>query len=168
MSQNRTSEFEHFFKENYSRFYYFALHLVDNEEVSRDIVNDAFEFAWKNYKKTEIQNLKTYIYSFIRNKCVDYIRHEIVKNKYADIYLQITQEAEDQDYEEYDERIEIIRQILATLSPQTRLVLQECYINRKKYKEVADDLEISPNTVKKHIVKALKKIREEISKKKLI
>jgi len=165
MSLNKATEFEHFFKVNYSQFYFFALHLVDDVEVSRDIVSDAFEYAWKNFQKSDVLNWKTYIYSFIRNKSVDYIRHEIVKNKYADVYLQITQEAEDNGYEDYDERVEIIRDILQTLTPQTRLVLHECYINRKKYKEVADELEISTNTVKKHIVKALKKIREEISKK---
>jgi len=165
MSLNKATEFEHFFKVNYSQFYFFALHLVDDVEVSRDIVSDAFEYAWKNFQKSDVLNWKTYIYSFIRNKSVDYIRHEIVKNKYADVYLQITQEAEDNGYEDYDERVEMIRDILQTLTPQTRLVLHECYINRKKYKEVADELEISTNTVKKHIVKALKKIREEISKK---
>jgi RNA polymerase sigma-70 factor (ECF subfamily) len=54
---------------------------------------------------------------------------------------------------------------LRTLTPQTQLILQECYVNRKKYKEVAEELEISTNTVKKHIVKALKTIREGIAKK---
>jgi len=131
MSLNKATEFEHFFKVNYSQFYFFALHLVDDVEVSRDIVSDAFEYAWKNFQKSDVLNWKTYIYSFIRNKSVDYIRHEIVKNKYADVYLQITQEAEDNGYEDYDERVEIIRDILQTLTPQTRLVLHECYINRK-------------------------------------
>lgn len=164
MNLNKTSEFEQFFKENYTRFFYFALHILDDEEVSRDIVADAFEYAWKNFRKSDVGNWQTYIYSYIRNKCVDHFRHQSVKEKYADLYLQTTQEA-DVGYEEQDERVEALQTILATLTPQTRLVLQECYINRKKYKEVADDLEISTNTVKKHIIKALKTIREEIAKK---
>ena len=52
---------------------------------------------------------------------------------------------------------------METLAPRTRLVLQECYIHKKKYKEVAAEMEISVNAVKKHIVKALKTIREEIA-----
>ena len=165
MNLNKTTEFEHFFKENYSHFYFFAQHFVDDEEVSRDIVSDAFEYAWKNYQKADVNNWKTYLYSYIRNKCVDHFRHQIVKNKYADAYLQVTQETDDSGFDEYDERIERIQKILTTLTPQTRHVLEECFINCKKYKEVADELSISSNTVKKHIVKALKLIREEIAKK---
>lgn len=161
----QSADFELFFKENYLRFYLFAFHLIDDEEMSRDVVSDAFEYVWNNYRKIEISNWKAYMYSYIRNKCIDFIRHKMVQQKYANYYLQITQESEESGYEEQDERIEQIREALNSLTPRTRLVLQECYINKKKYKEVAADLEISINSVKKHIIKALKTIREEIAKK---
>ena len=79
------TDFEHFFKENYSKFYYFALRYIDDREVCRDIVSDAFEYAWKSYKNDEIENWKNYIYSFIRNECIDYIRHLAVHKKYAEL-----------------------------------------------------------------------------------
>lgn len=164
MNSEKPTNFEQFFKDNYKQFYYFSLHLIEDEEYSRDIVSDAFEFVWEN--KNKIENWKTYTYSYIRNKCIDYIRHQVVKNKYADYYLKITPEFDDYTGDTYDVRIEILREVIKTLPAQTRLVLQECYINRKKYKEVAEDLGISPNTVKKHIVKALKIIRKEVSENK--
>lgn len=64
-----------------------------------------------------------------------------------------------------DERLQDIMKVIDTLKPKTRLVLQECYINHKTYKDVAEELEISTSGVKKHIVAALKTIREEMAKK---
>ena len=66
---------------------------------------------------------------------------------------------------EEDERLTDIKNVIKTLSPKTQLVFQECYINKRKYKEVAEELDITADGVKKHIIKALKTIREEIHKK---
>lgn len=161
----KSINFEFFFKENYSQFYFFALHLIDDEEVSRDIVSDSFEYALNNYGRLDVENWKTYMYSYIRNKCIDYIRHQEVKRKYIDYYLHVTSEIEESGYEEYEEKIKEIRKLIGSLTPQTRLVLRECYIHNKKYKEVADELQISVSAVRKHMVKALKVIREGIAKK---
>ncbi len=162
---DKHTEFELFFKENYSRFYCFALQLISDEEVCRDIVGDAFEYAWRGYHKESISNWKSYIYSYIRNKCVDHIRHQMVEEKYADFCLQLYKEEEEDGYEVMDERIAAMRRILSELPPKTRLVLQQCYIHKKKYSEVADELGVSISAVRKHIVKALKTLREGIDKK---
>ena len=101
--------------------------------------------------------------STVRNRCLDYIRHQAVHQRYADFFVHaVEHQTEISDHEE-DTRLLAIRQIMETLAPRTRLVLQECYIHKKKYKEVAAEMEISVNAVKKHIVKALKTIREEIA-----
>ena len=42
----KEKKFEAFFKENYAPFYFFALQLINDEEMSKDIVNDSFELAW--------------------------------------------------------------------------------------------------------------------------
>ena len=39
-------------------------------------------------------------------------------------------------------------------------ILEACYIQGKKYKEVAEEMKISISTVKKHMVRALKILRD--------
>ncbi len=158
------AEFERFFRENYSQFYYYAYQLTDEEEASRDIVSDGFEYAWCNFQRVEVENWKSYMYSFIHNKCIDWLRHQIIKEKYAELYLSLEQETDEIQFEEADERVEAIRKILRTLPPRTQFIMQECYMQNKRYREIAEELEISLNAVKQHIVKALKIIREELKK----
>lgn len=39
--------FEKLFKDNYSKAYYLALRILHDDEVSKDVVSDAFELVWK-------------------------------------------------------------------------------------------------------------------------
>ena len=106
------------------------------------------------------------MYALIRNKCVDYLRREMVKTKYADFYMAMYDEADEGDgYEEMEEQITQMYKMISEFSPKTRLVLEECYFHRKKYSEVAEELGISVSAVRKHIVNALKEFRKEIAKK---
>lgn len=158
-----TETFEEFFKANFERFYCYALHLLNDEECSRDIVYDALEYVWQNYSDEAVDNWFRYTMSTVRNRCLDHIRHQAVHKRYADFFVHAVEYQTEQGDSEEDTRLLAIRQIMETLAPRTRLVLQECYIHKKKYKEVAAEMDISVNAVKKHIVKALKTIREEIA-----
>lgn len=53
-------------------------------------------------------------------------------------------------------------QLIGTLTPQTRHILEACYFQDKRYADVAEELDISTSTVKKHIVQALKVLRKEV------
>lgn len=65
----------------------------------------------------------------------------------------------DMEPDEIEERMRVVREYIDQLPPKTKLVLEECYFNKKKYKEVASALDVSTNAVKKHIVKALSLLR---------
>lgn len=160
----KRKKFELFFKENYMPFYFFALRIINDEETSKDIVNDSFEFAWTKLDSIDVVNWKSYLLSYIRNKCVDYIRHQEVKKKYVEFYKELMLENRHIVSSGQDERILQIRKIMESFTPQTKLVFEECYLREKKYKEVADELGISINAVKKHIVKGLKMLRESLVK----
>lgn len=160
------TDFEKFYLDNYDKLYYFACQMVSDKEVCRDIVSDAFEYAWTEFNNPEVKNWKKYIFTFIRNKCVDHLRKQTVQKKYADFYQRLYEGGEEEnDYESIDSRITVMRHIIAGFTPQTRQVFLLCYIKNKKYVEAAEELEISTNAVKKHIMKALKLLREKLSEK---
>lgn len=52
------ADFDFLFKEYYPQLYYYAFHLINNMEASKDIVSDAFEFIWANYAKIQIKSEK--------------------------------------------------------------------------------------------------------------
>ncbi len=155
--------FEKIYTENYTRLYYYALHVVNEEETAKDILNDVFATLWNNIATTELSKINAYLMTSVRNRSVDHLRHVVLESQYTDEYLHIAEIYCD-DYS--DEKDKLVEEMLAQLSPPTDVILRMCYLKRMKYAEVAEQLDISPNTVKKHIVKALKILRELYKDKK--
>lgn len=50
---------------------------------------------------------------------------------------------------------------LEELTPRTQQIVRLCYVERKKYREVAMELGISESAVKKHIMQALSYMRQK-------
>lgn len=157
------SEFERLFKENYSRLFQYAYNYLNDKGASEDIVSDAFEYLWVNYKCLENENRLSVLFQQVKHRSIDYLRHNEVVKKYVVGELQAGIE-QDEVEERDDERLKHVLRVIDTLSPQTRCVLEECYFHQKKYLEVAEKLGISTNTVKKHIIKALRLLRTELKK----
>ena len=155
--------FEEIYTGRYTRLYYYALHIVNDESVAKDILNDVFAALWKNIATVKPEQINAYLLTSVRNRSVDHLRHQIMQDQYSDEYLHTV----DEYYDDYnDEKDRIVEEMLAQLSPPTDEILEMCYLKRMKYAEVAEKLDISTSTVKKHIVKALKILRERYKDKK--
>lgn len=160
------AEFDQIFREYYSPLYFFARQYVDDEEECRDIVTAAYEKVWNNFSMIERRSVRTFLYVTTRNLCIDYVRHQTRHREYARycavMSADVVDEAGRMERDELQQRIS--RQISNLQSP-TRDIFIACYIDRKKYKEVALERGITVSTVKKHVIRALKIIREANSKK---
>ncbi|MDO4163630.1 MAG: RNA polymerase sigma-70 factor [Bacteroides sp.] len=163
---NDLSDFDILFKEYYIPLSSFAHSLIDDWEASRDIVSDAFEHVWKNFAKLEKSTVKSYLFLYVKNRSIDYLRHQDIRHNYAELFLKLEANYAEINFDEQDERILKIKKAIECLPPQTRHVLEECYLREKKYKEVAAEMGFSIGAVQKHIVKALRIIREKIAKEK--
>ena len=63
---------------------------------------------------------------------------------------------------EFVERVRRMERCLERMTDPTRSIVKQCYYDGKKYREVAEERGITPDGVKKHIVKALRMLREEL------
>jgi RNA polymerase sigma-70 factor (ECF subfamily) len=152
---------EELFKENYNGLYYHAYSFTNDSDVSKDIVNDIFELIWIKRRNIDITySIKSLLYSMTKNKAINYLRHEEVKKKYSDYTINSSDMIEE-DYREHEGLISKIRLAIEELPPQGRTIFKMCFIENRRYKEIAEELGISVNTVKTHISKSLKRLRHD-------
>lgn len=156
--------FESFYKENYTRFYYFTFQFLSDEEKSRDIVCDAFEFAWKKRKEFDENGMRSFVYTYLRNKSIDHLRHLKVQEKYVEFFQQMYNEDTSDEYDMLEEQIAEMQKLIGEFAPRTQFILKKCYIQKMKYKDVAEELDISVSAVKKQISNALKILRLKMVK----
>lgn len=158
--------FDQTFRSEYPRLLHFALSILGDAEEARDVVSEVFATLWKSLLTHEQpQNVVAFLFTCTRNRCIDQLRFLNKTNAFTAEYLTMYSELYT-DYEAEAEKDRLVEQMLNTLTSPTREILEACYLHRKKYAEVADEMGISPNTVKKHISKALRILRELGSKQK--
>ena len=157
-------EFKRLFRDYYPQLYAFAYGMVRDEEACRDIIGDAFEMLRGHLGDIKDGNERGFLYRVIRNKCIDRIRSSVSRQRYEVFYKTFYGEDDDSlsRLMDTEAKIEKMRLLIGTLTPQTRTILDACYFKGKKYAEVAEELGISTSTVKKHIVQALKILRKEV------
>lgn len=152
-------EFEKFYKENFSRFYYYALSLIPQEEICKDVVSDSFHYLWERIDSFQPQTARTYMYTHVHHLCIDHLRHAQIEEKHAESYLNMLLEWNDEEHQESEERIAIIIKMIDEMQEPTHTIMEQCYLYKKKYREVSVMVGLSESGVRKHIMKGLEIIR---------
>lgn len=157
-----TRGFEELFGLHFNNLVGFVYGFVRDEEVAKDIVHDTFLTFWTNRKHLDLSySAKSYLFTLAQNYALNYLRHLRVVEVNEREMTEWLESATD-ELEEYDERSARVKEKLAQLPDKQREVFLKCVIEEKKYQEVADELEVSLNTIKKHMARALKFLRDEL------
>ena len=154
-------EFDHIFREYYAQLFVFARRFIDDIDDCHDLVNDVYEDVWLHFHDIRQEAVRTYLYTNLRHKCVDFLRRKKTRKKYEIFTLALAERFDSTDrILEMEEREAIIKKTIEMLPDTTRTIFILCFVEHKKYAEAAEVLHVSLSTIKKHIVRALKLIRE--------
>lgn len=157
------ASFEQLFRDNYGKAYYLALRILHDDEASKDVVADAFELVWRRLQDSDVDKLSSYLLTAVKNVCLDYIRKQNIRNRYVQASVQAVGKLSfnPEEVDLHEEKIQTIMRSLDELTPRTQQIVTMCYVQRKKYREVAEELGISESAVKKHIMQALSYMRQK-------
>lgn len=161
--REKEKEFEALFRKNYLRLYHYALDFVENEEVAKDIVSELFGDLWKQYAVWQPDNADAYLSRSLRNRCLNYLKHLQVEQNALQYYIKEKTEAIDPDAAFHEERMRQVQQVMNELTPRTRFILEQRYVEGKKYSELASLLDTSVGMIHKHISKALAIFRKTLN-----
>lgn len=158
-------DFDQIFTQYYKPLFIFAKRFFSDDDECHDMVGDAFEDLWTHFPSVRQEAVKQYLYTCLRRKCIDRLRKSKSEKRYVEMQMILTESFENPSLNiENQERQLFVAQTLESLGSPTKEILTLCYLERHKYSEVAEIMGISVSTVKKHIVKALKIIRERRNK----
>lgn len=155
--------FEIFFRENYARFYYYALRFIPEEEACKDLVSDTFSFMWERIENMQMDTALTYMYTHLQRLCIDYLRKQERTENNKQSYLSEVRNWNGAEEREKEERIKTIMRLIEQMPPQTRSIMEQYYLEKKTYREVALLTGLTESGVRKHIMKGLNTIREYFS-----
>lgn len=136
-----------------------------NREEAKDIVHEVFARLWANREQLQITgSLAGFLYTSARNIVLNQVIHKKVASKYFDSILQfqeLPQTVTDHRIRE-NQLIAIIEKEIAELPPKMREVFELSRKQHLSHVEIAEKLDISVQTVSKHITNALKILRVKL------
>jgi RNA polymerase sigma-70 factor (ECF subfamily) len=130
-----------------------------------DLVQDLFVSLWMEAPNLEIRtSLKSYLFSSIKNRCLDYQKHQKVTEKYREYILFSADNGENstEQYFSESELRQFIQKSLEKLSPRCREIFELSRIKGMSNQEISEQLGISKRTVELQISNSLKVLRKEL------
>jgi RNA polymerase sigma-70 factor (family 1) len=166
VAASESLELEPLFKEFYDRLVYFSVQIIRDQVQAQDITQDAFINYWQE-REAIFPNkvaIKNYLYSTVRNASLNVIRH----NKVVDDYREQHGFSEAEELTIMDAIIssEVMAELysaIEALPANYRTISEMSYLEGKKNQEIADELNMSINTVKKQKQRALELLRLRLS-----
>lgn len=162
----KEKEYEILFKEFYAPLVIFTNQFIRNRETAEDIVQEIFVQFWEKGLKFENDlALRTYLYRSAQNRCMNYFRHQKIQYKHEAELAQEQLHAEP-DFFNTLIKEEVYRQLLAAIEHLPAQCKKICQftLEGKKPSEIATQLNLSVETVKKQKKIALKRIQKQFGR----
>ena len=164
-----SEEIERLYRLHYRRMYIVARTLLGDDAESADVVNDVFAdiLAGKAIMPQECSDGWWVV--TVRNRCLTLLKQRTVRQRIeSQLSLDTdtdTSQTERQIVSRIDREQDHLDQVNdfidSSLTPQTRRILLMHYRERKKYREIAAELDISETAVYKHLAKAIKQLKKK-------
>ena len=155
--------FHMLFVEMYPKLVRYATALMTDADEARDIVSDVFERAWQRHAALDEESGQAWLYTAVRNACLNRLKHLKVEQEHIEAVMEATRADMADNYCQHEALLRHAEEIARNLPEPTRSILCLCYWDKQTYRQVAEHLGISPDTVKKHISKALRILRETMN-----
>ncbi len=151
----------------------FAYSYVHSMSVAEDLVQDVFlKILEHNVDVSAYNNAGSLLYTILKNKCLDYIKHRTVEENHAQDVVQANYLLANR-YALEDDSIKIItdneirkilRESINSLPDSTREVFILSKFKEKTYQEIADMKGMSVRQVEYHLFKAMNLLKEKMGK----
>lgn len=171
--ENQDFIIEKLFREYRDKVFGFFVDFLSNRDLAQDLTQDIFVKLLNQSRGFDhIQDMDGYIYQMCRNLAFDHLKKAAHNKEYRKFIL-FAGEAQDPEISMSTNPIEqkihsdhyqhLLDECLENLPEQQRQVFTLSKIEGLSHKKIAEQLEISPHTVRNHLYQAVKNIRAGIS-----
>lgn len=168
LEQDSAYAFQLIFDRYRNHVYRVALNFLKTPVAAEEVVQDVFIKLWYHRKNlSDIRSVEAWLYVVAKNVTLNQLKknaHEwIARNKFS---MEIADSTNDTDHRlEQHEYQEWLKKTIEKLPEQQRKVYVMARQEGQTYKEIANSLQLSPLTVKKHMARALDFLRAALKER---
>ena len=135
----------------YEKLYLFAEKYIYDSDKAHDIVQDVFLAFWRMDRGgfPNLKTVKTFLYNSVQHRCLNYLRDLEIRDRN---YRNLKREELDEDYFLCQQiRAEVVAELFGAideLPDKCKEIFKRSYVDGQEDKKIAEELDISLNTIK--------------------
>ncbi len=152
------SAIEYWFKNYHQQLLKLAMQKLPNRSVAEEIVQETFINCLRNITVFKgDSSLLTYMQSILRHEINDFYRKRYAKKFIKTIPL--SELLLDHEYKDAHETATLVKQVLKKMGSQSQELLMKKYVDKKRVKELAQELGRSEKAIESDLFRARKEFR---------
>lgn len=175
LQKGNKAVFEILYKSYYDQLCKSILIFVKHRYIAEEIVQDTFLKLWEGREKINIEtSWRSFLFRCVHNNCINYLKSNQVQQLHSQVVQNEIQYHADIAMRNFSETtLDIITSIelekylntaIEELPTQCREIFTLNRFEQLSYQEIAQKLDVSINTVKTQMVRALDKLRTALKK----
>lgn len=171
LAKGKKPAFEKLFHLYYPRLIKYAHTFVSSRQEAEDLVQDVFFQVWENRTKFKHEKaISSYLFTLVRNKCLNVLKHKLVADKYE--ISQSKKETEElyhisfemDNFTSMEELLHLeLEKLIQEMPGRCAEAFRLKWLEGKKIREIAEIMKISTTMVDKHLAKGLQIARDKLS-----
>ena len=151
LEQGEQEAFQRLFETFHKALCFFAARIVRDHLEAEDIVQDVFLSFWKMDRGgfPNLKTIKTFLYNSVQHRCLNYLRDLEIRDRN---YRNLKREELDEDYFLCQQiRAEVVSELFGAideLPDKCKEIFKRSYVDGQEDKKIAEELDISLNTIK--------------------
>ncbi len=158
---------ENVFHQLYNSYYKalvnYAMQMLGTQDCAEDVVQNAFMQLWQQGRQSRGDNhIRAFLYNITRNAAIDRLRHDKIVQDYQESYEINANGEEESIFTE-----EVFRQLFEEIDrlPSRQREIFLLLMKGQKNREIAENLNIAEETVKKLRFRGMKTLRQRMNPK---
>ena len=139
--------------------YRFAKRFLVSSDEAEDLVQDLMMKFWQKKDELAGLNIKSYALKCVKNECLNKLKHEIVKQNFADFQIHRSELYK----MEVNNLKEKIINFINELPEKQKMVIHLKDVEEYEVSEISEVLEMEENAVRVNLMRARQKVKEQIT-----
>jgi len=175
MNMAAETKYRFFIQQYKNKIFTYSIYMLKNRMDAEDVTQEVLIKIWKNIEGVNVLSAKTWIMKSTHNLCIDVLRKRAIDTKREvciDEYFEETFEGNNTENDPYNKfQINVmsqrIKEAVQKLPENLKSVFVLYEIQNLRYKEISKTLDIPLNSVKVYLLRARKKLQEDLKRNEL-
>lgn len=157
--------FEEIYYELHLAIYNYSYSYLRNSKICEETTADVFVTLWQKKNIIDPNSaIEAFLFKVARDKSLNHLkkiaRDKQLKNEFLENYLTHNEKSVERQFIEQED-LSVIYASISKLPPKQQRVFKLRYLDGMSYKEIAERLNLSVNTVKAHLLQARRSLSDQ-------